>query len=85
LRLAVAIAVWSQVPLAWAQAEAPKRVVSYKIFWTYMDQVDARVNELAKAGFKLRSATLTQCPLRPLDPKSTLLSCFVVIMEREPE
>jgi len=54
----------------------------YKVFWVQMSQADTEINRFAQVGYKLRSATMTQCLSDARNPKSQTVPCVMVVMEK---
>jgi hypothetical protein len=65
---------------AFAEERAPSNM-KYQVGWVAMgNAVTANINRQAANGWKLKSASMTQCPTR--EPAKTF-PCVMVIMEKE--
>lgn len=52
----------------------------YQVGWASMSATTGAINKQAEDGWKLRSASMTQCPTR--EPAKTK-SCVMIVMEKE--
>jgi hypothetical protein len=80
--LAATICALLLTPGAFAQDKPEKQApnMKYQIGWTTMQATTGEINKQASNGWKLRSATMTQCPTR--DPSKTY-PCVMIVMEKE--
>ena len=79
LTLGLAAAILFQVESALAQGGPPGKM-EYSIRWVRPQQANAAINYLAEKGWRLRSASMVQCP--PQKVESEPVSCVMVIMEK---
>jgi len=69
------------LPCQVSAQEKPSPNMKYQIGWVAMgNDVTARVNKEAANGWKLKSASMTQCPTRD---QAKTYPCVMIVMEKE--